>query len=144
MIFLPDVNVWLALVAAEHVHSAEARAFVEEEASTLALCRVTHMAILRLLTNPHVMGLDVKTPQQAWEISDRLLAAPNVIMEAEPNGLDAAWKKMTPTRSKGSNFWTDAYLAAFAQVTGYPVVTFDRGFSGYPNIPVKLLGTRRH
>ena len=145
MTFLPDVNVWIALIAAEHPHSSVAQQFVSEQpAATLALCRVTQMSILRLLTNPHVMGLDVKKAGQAWEIWDRLLAAPNVAFANEPYGIEDKWRSMVPEEQKGPNFWTDAYLAAFAQVTGYTLVTFNRGFSKYRKIPLRILSAKVH
>jgi predicted nucleic acid-binding protein len=76
MTFLRDVNVRIAPIAAEHSHSGQAQAFVEQHAGdTLALCRITQMAILRLPTNSHVMGPDVKTAEEAWKIFDRLTGA---------------------------------------------------------------------
>jgi predicted nucleic acid-binding protein len=42
--------------------------------------------------------------------------------------------------SKLADFWTDTYLAAFAEVTGYRLVTFDQGFGKYKKLSVEILG----
>ena len=56
MTSLPDVNILLALVAAGHTHHALAREwFVARDADSIAVCRVTQMELLRLLTNPKVL-----------------------------------------------------------------------------------------
>jgi predicted nucleic acid-binding protein len=41
----------------------------------------------------------------------------------------------------GHNFWTDAYLAAFAEASGFTLVTFDEGFRQYKNTPLKILSS---
>ena len=47
---------------------------------------------------------------------------------------------MTGYHKTGANFWTDTYLAAFTEVTGYRLVTFDQGFAKYKKLSVKILG----
>jgi hypothetical protein len=140
MIFLPDVNVWLALVYAQHTHAAAARDFVEaEQMPELALCRVTQMALLRLATNTAVMGEDVMKPDAAWKMLDLLGGQEGVVFAREPDNIDVVWREETEYVRSGSNFWTDAYLAAFARLTGYTLVTFDRGFSKYKKARVRIL-----
>jgi hypothetical protein len=41
----------------------------------------------------------------------------------------------------GHNFWTDAYLAGFAEASGFTLVTFDQGFRQYKNAPLKILSS---
>jgi predicted nucleic acid-binding protein len=49
---LLDANVWLALAAEAHVHHETATHYWEAAAApTVAFCRITQMAFLRLLTN---------------------------------------------------------------------------------------------
>lgn len=140
MIFLPDVNVWVALVVAEHTHAMRARRWAESAWSEkIAFCRITQMGLLRLLTNRHVMGPDVCTPQNAWGIYDRIAQETNILFATEPSDIEDEWRKLAPAGDSGPNLWTDAYLAAFAQLTGYTLVTFDRGFRRYKHMPVKLL-----
>ena len=105
----------------------------------MVLNRITQMGLMRLLTNPAVMGRDALTGAMAWSIVDELLDRENIRFAREPDGLDQAWRSMTPAVRISPNFWTDAYLAAFARTTGFTLVTFDRGFSKYRDVPVKIL-----
>jgi len=73
MTCLPDVNVWIALTVAEHVHHAVAKQWFESsEEGQIAFCRVTQMGFLRLLTNPRVMAGQALTPDRAWNVLDAL------------------------------------------------------------------------
>jgi hypothetical protein len=57
MIYMPDVNVWVALTSNRHVHHALANKWVQTtENDQIAFCRITELGFLRLLTNSHVMG----------------------------------------------------------------------------------------
>jgi toxin-antitoxin system PIN domain toxin len=141
MTFFPDVNVWLALVVAEHTHSRQAQNWAEEATGDwLVLNRITQMGLLRLLTNPSVMGRDALTGAQSWLVAGSLLEHENIRLVKEPDGLERNWRELTPAGRVGPNFWTDAYLAAFARSTGFTLVTFDRGFSKHRDVPLKILG----
>ncbi len=141
MIYLVDVNVWLASALIGHVHQRAARAWFEEPETSAALfCRITQSGLLRLLTNPRVMGDNVLTGQQAWRVHDALYADSRVAFAEEPEGVQERWRIYTRSTQTGPNFWTDAYLAAFAAAGGYTVVTFDQGFSRFPEASVRLLG----
>ena len=60
---LPDVNVLLALSAEGHVHHKPARLwFYAQLTDSVAICRVTQMGLLRLLTNSSQTYL--KSPDQ--------------------------------------------------------------------------------
>jgi predicted nucleic acid-binding protein len=66
--FLPDVNVWLALASRRHVHNAIATQWFQSVGQNeAAFCRITQMGFLRLLTNHHVMGIDVIGQIAAWQ-----------------------------------------------------------------------------
>jgi uncharacterized protein len=57
MIFLPDVNIWIALTSNRHVHHSEANEWLQGiEGDEIAFCRVSELGFLRLLTNAHVIG----------------------------------------------------------------------------------------
>jgi hypothetical protein len=143
MIFFPDVDVWVALVIAEHACARQAQLWAERvRADEFALSRITQMGLLRLLTNKHVMGADVLTAGGAWRVFDRLTKERNIFFAAEPPGLDSLWRAFTSSGQSGSNFWTGAYLAAFAKATGYTLVTFDRDLASYKNVPLRILSTR--
>jgi toxin-antitoxin system PIN domain toxin len=140
MTYLADVNVWFALVYVAHVHYSIATAWFEAVAADqTAMCRITQSGLLRLLTNPKAMGPDVLTAAEAWTTYDKLRSDVRVTFAAEPSGLEIAWRAMTRQPHAGPNFWTDAYLSAFAQAGDYTVVTFDRGFTRHRRTRVRLL-----
>jgi predicted nucleic acid-binding protein len=62
-----------------------------------------------------------------------------VVFAREPDNIDVVWREETEYVPSGSNFWTDAYLAALARLTGYTLLTFDRGFSKYKKARVRIL-----
>ncbi|MDX2179662.1 MAG: TA system VapC family ribonuclease toxin [Bryobacteraceae bacterium] len=128
MMYLVDVNVWLALVSEGHVHQKTAKAWFERLAAGSALfCRLSELSLLRLSTNANAMGVSAPTPQRAWEILETLLADERVREAAEPDGLMAHMRAITAAESAMSgSSWTDAYLAAFAIAGGYALATFDK------------------
>jgi hypothetical protein len=140
MTFLPDVNVWIGLAVIEHEQHGQAIRWFESTAGhNLAFCRVTQMGFLRLLTNAHVMKSDQLTPEAAWRRLDRVYREVHPIFAPEPELLEKTWRGITSEPKAGSNLWTDAYLAAFAQTTGYTLVTFDRGVSRHRKTSVRIL-----
>jgi hypothetical protein len=141
MTFLPDVNVWIALAVVEHTHHTAAVEWAQSaDWDALAFCRVTQLGFLRLLANRHVMGEKVLTRHNAWLTFDALLSLnPGFTFAKEPPGLDAVWRVTFAPGADGPNAWTDAYLAAFAESTGFTLVTFDNGFSKFKGLPIKIL-----
>jgi len=138
---LIDANVWLALDTDGHEHHVAAREwFLSLSSESAAFCRVTQMAFLRLLTNRAVMGQEVLTPREAWHRYDLLRRDWRVTFAAEPVGLEETWIGLMGERASGSS-WTDAYLAAFALGHSCTLATFDRGFSRWKNLTLKLLPT---
>lgn len=137
---LLDANVWLALAAEGHTHHGQAKSYWEQKAAPVsAFCRVTQMAFLRLLTDKAVMGTSVLSPAHAWAKSVDFLNLPEVELLAEPHGLDGEWKRFISAGRSSPNLWTDAYLAAFAACAGCRLVTFDRGFSRWPELDCLML-----
>jgi len=130
MICLPDVNLWIALTSNRHIHHALATPWLESLADTrIALCRITELGLLRLLTNQHVMGQDVLTPRRAWRVYDQWRMDPRVDFLVEPSGFGERWRELGEKIVGGPNAWTDAYLAAFALATDATIVTLDRKLS---------------
>ncbi|MGD0497217.1 MAG: TA system VapC family ribonuclease toxin [Bryobacteraceae bacterium] len=140
MTCLPDVNVWIALVVEQHIHHAAARRWFEEaQDDSLAFCRVTQTGFMSLLTNPRVMAEDALTPSRAWQLLDMFYEDSRILFAAEPPGLEASWRVLTKARVPGANFWTDAYLAAFASAAGHTLVTFDRSFHRFDKLKLRWL-----
>jgi predicted nucleic acid-binding protein len=53
----PDINVWLALLLADHTHRRTALDWWDRcEADSIAFCRITQLGVLRLLTTPAAMN----------------------------------------------------------------------------------------
>ena len=122
-----DTNVWLALVWERHIHSEVAREwFTRREDEQFIFCRLTQLALLRLLTNRAVMGKEVKSMAGAWEIYDRCRTDERIAFLSEPDGIDPGLRALASGRHSSPNVWADAYLAAFAAAAGLRLVTFDR------------------
>lgn len=128
--YLADVNFWIALSYSAHVqHSLAAEWFANSADDSVAFCRITQKGFLRLLTNRSVMGDDVVPAVRAWQVYDRLRQNPRIPYAQEPPGLEESWRDITRHPRTGPNFWTDAYLAAFAAAGGLQILTFDRGLA---------------
>ena len=123
---LPDVNVWLALVWDGHRHHERARAWFEQQAGKLFFCRVTQMGLLRLLTQPALMGEDVLSQQGAWQVYEALMGDARCVLQTEPPDVERAWKALSSRSEAAHRRWTDDYLAAFAVESELELVTFDR------------------
>jgi toxin-antitoxin system PIN domain toxin len=125
----PDINVWLALTYEGHAHHATAaRWFATLPADAdLVFCRFTQLGLLRLLTTEAVMGDEVMTQPQAWAAYDRWQQDPRVDLADEPAGIEARFRMFTRLRQPATKDWADSYLAAFAAVGQFTLVTFDRG-----------------
>ena len=137
---LVDVGVWLAAVWGRHVHHRAAADWFGNEVDDIVFCRVTQMGLLRLLSNPTIMGDDAIDRGQAWRIYDQLWADERVAWAAEPAELDAVWRAISARGDKSHNLWTDDYLAAFAQTSDATLTTLDRKLPArYPSARVELL-----
>jgi len=137
---LVDVNLWLAITWAEHVHNQPAKDWFDQEDDDLAFCRVTQMGLLRMLTNPAVLGAEALSRRRAWEVFGALTLDPRMHFLSEPQGLDALWMAFSKRDDSSHKLWTDDYLAAFAQAGNLDVATLDRGFlKRYPSVHVVSL-----
>ena len=137
---LPDVNLWLAAAWARHAHHGAAKAWMDGEDGPLAFCRITQMALLRLVTNPVVTARDALSRRQAWTLLERLMGDPRVRLLGEPEGLEPLWKAFSQREDRSHLLWTDDYLAAFAQAAQAELVTLDRRLrTRYPSVRVTCL-----
>ena len=85
------------------------------------------MGLLRLLTNPAVMGVDLLTARDAWRVYRTMLTDERIGFAPEPLTLEVAWRKLTMLDRPALKIWTDAYLAAFAQSAAMRLVTLGSG-----------------
>jgi toxin-antitoxin system PIN domain toxin len=141
VIDLPDVNVWLALSASEHVHHGRAVGYwTDAAAPRIAFCRTTGLAFLRLLCNRVVMSDAPLSASEAWSTYESWLSQPEVVFAREPDGCEellGAWAREGMVARHG---WMDAYLAAFAIARGMRLATFDREFKEFADLELVLLG----
>ena len=141
--YFPDVNVWLALAYRGHQHHPTAAGWFEGmEAEQAVFCRFTQLAFLRLLTHPAVLREEVKTQQEAWATYDQFLNDPRVTFyaEAEPERVEATLRALTAHSRFAHQQWPDAYLAAFASVSGLILVTLDKALAKLAGKECLLLG----
>jgi uncharacterized protein len=137
---LPDLNVWLALVVEEHPHHVPARRYWAQRQAAPALgprvwfCRATMLGLVRLLTQPILMGECVLGLPDAHAIYQQLRQTDGVGFATDTEGADAVltgWlgdlDAPLPAR-----LWNDAWLAASAEAAGLRLVTFDADFARFP------------
>ncbi|MEW6302802.1 MAG: TA system VapC family ribonuclease toxin [Verrucomicrobiota bacterium] len=135
-----DANVWLALAFSDHVHHAKAVSwFATQPEQSCAFCRVTQMALLRHLTNTHIMGRFVQTQAAAWQTFDSFATDPRSAFLSEPDGVETRFRNLTQAASPGHGRWTDAYLAALAIESNVGLVTLDKGFVSCEGLMLELL-----
>ena len=116
-----------------HEHHSVARNWFEgvDMEGRVCFCRFTQIGLLRLLTTAAVMGADeVMTQAGAWQAYDVWRDDGRVLFLEEPPHLENLFRKLSHQPRSNSKNWADAYLAAFAAVSGMQLVTFDRAFHG--------------
>lgn len=129
---LPDVNVWLAASVSGHPHHAAAQRWWRNEAADqIGFCRVTALALVRLLTQPAVMGGQPLAVAGAWRQYEALRRLREVVLLVEPEGVEILLAQWATSSDATPRLWTDAYLAAFARAGGYRIVTFDRDLDDF-------------
>jgi toxin-antitoxin system PIN domain toxin len=122
-----DANVWLALLWSRHVHSEKAREWFERSGEEQFLfCCFTQLTVLRLLTTESVMGKEVRSLSQAWDLWDKIWADSRIAFLPEPETLETELRAHTRLTTRSPKVWADAYLLSFAITAGLKLVTFDR------------------
>jgi toxin-antitoxin system PIN domain toxin len=133
--YFPDVNVWLALSVSGHAHHADAVGWLDRSAddAQLIFSRFTQMGLLRLLSNPSVMGDGTLTLGEAWAVYDRWLQDPRVEFYPEPRNAEAGFRRATePFAGKAAAKWVgDCWLLAYAVAAQTRLVTFDRALRDF-------------
>jgi toxin-antitoxin system PIN domain toxin len=125
----PDVNVWLALVSHEHVHSAVARRWWNLWSGQIAFCRLSQLGLLRLLTTAAVMDDKPLSFDAAWDVYDRLLGDDRVVFSAEHSRCDTIFRTIANGPASAPKVWADAWLLAVAEAAGGVLVTFDKALA---------------
>ena len=139
--YLPDINVWIALAFPQHEHYAAARVWFDGSSAGRPwhFCRFAQIGFLRLANNRKVFPQSAVTQDVAWKLYDDFLCQPRIAFAPEPPTLELMWRQFTQLPRFSPNTWNDAYLAAFAKAGGYEIVTFDNGFTQYPGLLCTIL-----
>ncbi len=127
----PDVNVWTALTYRGHIHYPVAKLWLDSlpDDCELCFCRLTQLGFLRLLTTPAIMRDKVLSQAAAWEIYDDWLENGRAVYVEEPPSMESIFRSLSQSRQPAPKDWADSYIAAFAQVSGLQLVTFDQVLS---------------
>ena len=137
----PDINVWVALTHAAHVHHLVARDWFDSLPSDVrfCFCRFTQLGLLRLLTAEAVMGDEVHEPARSLGgVRHAGCDDDRVRFLEEPPDIEGRFRARTRLKHAAPKAWADAYLAAFAEASQLTLVTFDRAFRGKLK-PIMLL-----
>lgn len=124
----PDVNVWIALTFRAHKHHTAARAWMDSvsDDAEFCFCRLTQLGFLRLLTTAAVMGNKVLSQAAAWEVYDDWIENGQATYVEEPPAIERSFRSLSQSAQVAPKDWADSYVAAFAQVSGLRLVTFDQ------------------
>jgi predicted nucleic acid-binding protein len=114
-----------------HPHHEAAIAWGEslDPQSSFYFCRLSQLSLLRWLTNSSAMGADVETQAGAWRIYDLFYENGRTFLADEPKGIEDALRRRTMKGESSTKEWADAYLAAFAELAGLRLVTFDQALA---------------
>ncbi|MGA3130915.1 MAG: TA system VapC family ribonuclease toxin [Terracidiphilus sp.] len=128
---LLDVNVWVALNFDKHVHHVAAKQwYVAVPASAaLVFCRQTQLGLFRILTTAAVMGPEVLTQLECWQIYDRWISTGQIAWADEPRDLEVRLRALTSHAAASPKEWMDAYLAAFVEAGNLTLVTMDHALA---------------
>ncbi|HEX5140507.1 MAG TPA: TA system VapC family ribonuclease toxin [Dehalococcoidia bacterium] len=144
--YLCDANIWVAMAIEPHEHGESVREWLASVGpeETIWFCRVTQQSFLRLVSTAAVLspyGLEPLTNAHAWDAYEALIRDNRIALRVDdPPGLDRRWKEYSQRRTASPKLWMDAYLAAFAQTTGYRLVTTDGAFRQFEGLDLVLLG----
>lgn len=125
----PDVNVWLALAAVEHTHSAIARAWWNEENGRIAFSRFSQLGFLRLMTTAAAMDGRPLSMAEAWRVHDRFYNDDRVKFLPEPPQVEEHFRALAVGKTVSPKVWADAWLLAVAKAADGMLVTFDRALT---------------
>jgi uncharacterized protein len=140
MIWLLDSNVWAALTIDRHEHHGKALQWFDEapEDRSTCFCRMTQNSFLRLISSARIFREDAVSNREAIAIYSRFRSDPRIGWIDEPPGLESVWLNAATHRSPSPKRWMDAYLFAYAFLSGAEIVSFDRGFRQYQTEGLKL------
>ncbi len=139
---LVDVNVLLPVLLPQHPAHRAAHDWLMQRPSGALTCWSwpTQLGVVRLLSQPRVMGRAALAPVAALQTWAALVDATGLQQAAHPPPEHAQHlRELAAGRAVSPNFWTDAWLAALALSLDCEMVSFDRGFQSFAGLRLKLL-----
>src|SRR6266404_3895252 len=98
--FLPDINLWLALTFDAHVHNASAKEWFDSHpADSFFFCRFTQQGFLRLASNRKVFKESAVSLREGWRLYDRILSDPRMAFVTEPSNIEVFWRAYTDLKT---------------------------------------------
>ena len=127
-----DVNILFALLVGGHpLHAAAWKWWQRQSDAHVALCWLTRMAVLRLLTNTKAMGGQPATLHEALVAWDALSADPRCLWLDADAAHEPFLRQFVTGRQSSPNLWSDAWLAALAASKGLQLTSFDADFRSF-------------
>ncbi len=130
---IADVNVLLPLLCEGHPFQQTAYAWFETRApDSVGWCLPIRLAVLRHLSNVHIMGEGILSPERTLAAWDSLASDERMfeVLTAPPT-LESHLRANVAGRQPTPKLWTDAWLAALAESMSCEMVTCDRGFRNF-------------
>lgn len=101
------------------------------------------LGLVRLPSNPKVMGEQALDLKQSLATYHRFAALPEIGWHAEPSDCGDHLQKLVST-DLPARLLTDAYHAAFAGSERLRMVTFDKDFGRFQGLDCLRLSTAKH
>ncbi len=139
-----DVNLWVALTFGGHRYHATAKNVIERCSGDFPafFCEATERSWLRLITIPAIQqscDAEILTNEMAlkfraiWKKDSKIC-----FLHEEPEEIRELWYRFAGIPSPSPKVWMDAYLAAFAILGNFEMVTLDRDFCKYEKQGLQL------
>ena len=128
----PDVNVWLALAAPEHVHHASARRWWEQETGRIFPLHAAWLFAVDDHSGSHGQQAPL-TLAEAWQVHDRLFEDDRVAFVPEPAEVETHFRNHASGRTASPKIWADAWLLAVAEAAEGTLITLDREIVRWPH-----------
>jgi len=139
--YLPDVNLVVASLRVDHPHHNAAQTFLQA-AKTNADAFVVPVEVLA--STMRILMLDIWVDPESSASASALMRSWVQAADAEvvghPEAAVTVLTEFARTLNLSARRVPDALLAASAIVLRATLVSFDRGFSGYPGLSAKILG----
>lgn len=138
---IPDNNVLINAIRPEGKHHLVAKRWLEDSLNgghPLRLFPTVEAGFLRVVTHPKIYS--PPTPfNEAWEFLRLVCSSPVVEICPWTQSARERWGNLCASLGLTGNDCNDAMLAAAALDRGLRLVTFDKGFRRFPDLPLLIL-----